>query len=184
MSDRTYIGLIRGINVGKAKRVAMADLRKLVEDLGCGNVRTLLNSGNMVFTYDTKRADGIAAKIESGIEKKLGVAARVTVISDDELAEIVAKNPLLKIADNHSRLMVTVLTDPADRKKLQSLEKENWKPDALAIGKRVAYVWCTGGILDSKLFDSIARIIKDGATSRNWATILKLHALSSNHGHG
>src|SRR5437016_255242 len=104
MATGTYIALFRGINVGKAKRVSMAELRKLIEGLGCSDVRTLLNSGNVVFNADDKRAPGIARRIETAIEKKLGVAARVTVISAEELADIVASNPLLKVANDHSRL--------------------------------------------------------------------------------
>ena len=56
---------------------------------------------------------------------------------------------------------------------------ENWNPDALAIGPRVAYAWCVSGIIESKLFNALSRALKDGATSRNWATMLKLHALAS-----
>ena len=177
----TCIALLRGINVGKAKRIAMADLRELVESLGCRDVRTLLNSGNVVFTIDAVRAAGIARRIEAGIQKKLAVASRVTVMSADDLAEIVASNPLLKIADNPSRLMITVLSDPADQMKLTALVRQSWKPDSLALGTRVAYAWCASGILQSNLFDALGRALQDGATSRNWATILKLHALASKH---
>src|SRR6266540_2320543 len=101
-----HIALLRGINVGKAKRVAMADLRKLLEKLGYGDVSTLLNSGNIVFTTPRAAAGNAAARIEKAIAEKLGLASRVTVISATELAAAVAENSLLDIADNSSRLMV------------------------------------------------------------------------------
>src|SRR6187455_453211 len=99
-----HVALLRGINVGTAKRVAMADLRELVEGLGFGDVRTLLNSGNVVFTAKGKAAVDAAARIEQGLTTRCGVSARVTVVSAAELAEAVARNPLGKLADDPSRL--------------------------------------------------------------------------------
>ncbi|MGZ3461259.1 MAG: DUF1697 domain-containing protein, partial [Archangium sp.] len=113
------IALIRGINVGRAKRVAMAELRALVEELGYTDVRTLLNSGNVVFTTPGRTAGNAAARIEAALATGLGVPARVTVLSAGELATVVAENPLLAVATDPSRLLVTVLTHPADRPRLE-----------------------------------------------------------------
>ena len=172
------IALLRGINVGRAKRIAMADLRALVEGLGYGNVRTLLNSGNVVFTVPSKPKGDIASRIEKAIEAQLGVSSRVTVLTAAELDAIVEENPLLDVADDPSRLLVAVLNDKADRMRLEPLLKQDWTPDALAVGQRVAYLWCAGGILESRLADTINRTLRDATTTRNWATILKLHALT------
>lgn len=176
------VALLRGINVGRAKRVAMADLRALVEGLGYGDVRTLLNSGNVVFTARGATRGDAASRIEKALEKQLGVSARVTVITAAELASIVADNPLLEIADDPSRLLVTVLNDKRDRTRLKPMLKQDWAPDVLAIGERVAYVWCSEGILASRLAETIGRVLRDSATARNWATILKLHALMKEQG--
>jgi uncharacterized protein (DUF1697 family) len=176
----TMIALIRGINVGKAKRVAMADLRALVESLGCTDVRTLLNSGNVVFTAPAGlSADDAGTRISEGMAQKLGVPARVMVITARELAEIVAGNPLPQAEAEPSRFLVAVLASIADRARLEPLTKEEWAPDALALGTRVAYLWCAGGILESKLVDAVGRATRDAATTRNWATIVKLHALAN-----
>lgn len=171
------IALLRGINVGTAKRVAMADLRALVETLGYGDVQTLLNSGNIVFTSKHEPSKA-AARIEKGIEGKLGVACRVTVITAEELAAIVRGNPLLKTAHNPSLLLVSVLANPADRSLLKPLAKQDWSPDALALGSRVAYVWCPKGSLQSPAADAVNRALGASTTARNWATILKLHLLA------
>ena len=178
MADRR-VALLRGINVGRAKRVAMADLRALVEELGYRDVRTLLNSGNVVFTAPAAARGDAAARIEKALVAKLGVPSRVTVLTAAELAAAVAANPLLDVASNPSRLLVAFLADPADRKKLQPLTRQDWTPEALALGPRVAYLWCPPGVLASKLSEAVGRALGDAVTTRNWTTVTKLHALAA-----
>ena len=122
------VALIRGINVGRAKRVAMADLRALVEGLGYGDVRTLLNSGNVVFTAPRAAPGNAVARIEKALATDLGVSARVTVLSAKELADAVTENPLLEVANDFARLLVAVLSNPADRTKLAPLATQDWAP--------------------------------------------------------
>ncbi len=177
-SRATHVALLRGINVGKAKRIAMADLKRVVADLAYENVRTLLNSGNIVFTATKGESAGHAARIGRAIEQELGVKSRVTVLEVAELEVIVANNPLHSIANDPSRLLVTVPQDVKDCSRLVALAKANWHPDALAVGERVAYAWCSKGVLDSAVSKAIDREFKDAVTSRNWSTILKLSALA------
>lgn len=173
----TQVALIRGINVGRAKRVAMADLRALIGELGYGNVRTLLNSGNVVFTTPRAASSNVATRIESAIVSRLGVSARVQVMPAMRLADIVARNPLLSRVDDPSRLLAAFLGHPGDRAKLEPLIEQDWAPDALALGDGVAYVWCAAGILESRLLKAVSRALGDGVTTRNWSTVLKLQAL-------
>ncbi|HEV3004553.1 MAG TPA: DUF1697 domain-containing protein [Pirellulales bacterium] len=172
------VALIRGINVGRAKRVAMADLRALVEDLGYGDVRTLLNSGNVVFTTARPAAGTAAARIEKALATKLGISARVTVLCAADLAAALSDNPLLEVASDPARLLVAVPSGPADRRKLEPLTRQDWTPEVLAVGTRVAYLWCAEGILASKLAAAVNRALGDAVTSRNWTTMMKLHALT------
>jgi uncharacterized protein (DUF1697 family) len=182
MMSKPYIALLRGINVGRAKRVAMADLRKLVEELGYDDVRSVLNSGNVVF-----RADGVepgaagaaAAAIEEQLVLKLGVAARVTVLSRDELAAVLAENTLLPVATDHARLLVFTLADNAAREAVAPLCEREWGSEALAIGQRAAYVWCPEGMLQSAAASALGKQLGDNTTSRNWNTLCKLYALCS-----
>jgi uncharacterized protein (DUF1697 family) len=109
--------------------------------------------------------------------RRLGVSARVTVLTAREVAAAVADNSLGKVATDPSRLLVTILTDPADRKRLLPLARQDWTPDVLAIGGRVAYLWCPKGMIESRLAEAVSRLLGDGATTRNWATLTKLHAL-------
>jgi uncharacterized protein (DUF1697 family) len=172
------VALLRGINVGRAKRVAMADLRALVEGLGYKDVRTLLNSGNVVFTAPRAAPRDAAARIEKALATGLGVSSRVTVLSAADVAAAVTECPLLEAAADPSRLLVAFLRDPADRAKVEPLLKQNWAPEALAVGRRVAYLWCPDGMLDGRLAEAVGRALGDGVTTRNWATVQKLHALA------
>lgn len=176
MSSR-QVALLRGINVGRAKRVGMATLREVFTGLGYSEVCTLLNSGNVVFTAAGARPSTVEARIEKGILARFGFSARVTVLSAAELAEIVSDNPLHEIAKDPSRLLVTVLKEPSDRARLVPLLKQDWNLEALAIGTRVAYLWCPEGMLVGRLAEAVNRVLGDGATARNWATMTKLHAL-------
>ena len=170
--------MIRGINVGRAKRVAMADLREVVESLGYGDVRTLLNSGNVVLTAPGAAPDEVAARIEQALAAELGVSARVTVLTAAELAEAVAENPLEAVATDPSRLLLAVLRSSGDRAKLVPLASQDWGPEVLALGRRVAYVWCANGISVSALMEAVGRALGDAVTARNWATVKKLCALA------
>lgn len=178
MAARTrYIALLRGINVGRAKRVAMAELRTLVEGLGFQNVRTLLNSGNVVFDGDVADCADAAIRIEHAVAARTGVVARVLVLAAGDLATIVDEHQLRDVALDHSRLLVTFLFDPADAVRLAPLATQDWTPERLAVGTRAAYLWCPNGILASRLPEAVGRALGTPATARNWATVMKLHAL-------
>jgi uncharacterized protein (DUF1697 family) len=171
------IALLRGINVGRAKRIAMADLRTLFEELGYTDVRTVLNSGNVVFGGLDRKAAGSAESIEAALVRRLGVASRVTVLSAAELAEVMAGNPLVAQATDHARLVVFMLSGPDQRALLAPLLEQHWAPGALAVGTRAAYVWCPAGVLDSAAATAVSRLLGDATTSRNWNTLCKLQAL-------
>jgi uncharacterized protein (DUF1697 family) len=173
-----HVALIRGINVGRAKRVAMADLRATIASLGYRDVVTLLNSGNVVFSAPAVDASAAGERIERAMIKHLGVSARVTVLTAAEIGEAIAGNPLTSIAHDPARLLVTILRTPADRAALVPLTRQDWSPDVLALGRRVAYLWCVGGVLASRLVIAVSKTSGDAATSRNWSTIIKLHTLT------
>ena len=173
------IALLRGVNVGKAKRIAMADLKRVVEALGYREVKTLLNSGNVVFTRPASVRGDPAARIETAIEKKLGVSCAVIALDAGELAEIVDENPLLDVANDPARLLVAFVRRPGDLKGFDDLKKTDWLPDRIAFGRRAAYLWCARGLLESPLAMRFLKASKEGATTRNWATVTKLHALAS-----
>jgi uncharacterized protein (DUF1697 family) len=167
----THIALLRGINVGTAKRVAMADLRELFEGLGYKNVKTLLNSGNVVFAGSTASE----SRIETAFTKRFGFSSRMTVISAAEIDAAVTDNPLQEIPDP-SRFLVAFLKTSAHREELLPLAKADWHPESFALGQRVAYMWCPEGVLASPLANAVNKLLKDSVTVRNWATVLKILA--------
>ena len=176
-STMTYVALLRGINVGRAKRVAMADLRDMLEGLGFRDVRTLLNSGNAVFTAPKSAPVALAERIEEAMTRRLRVAARVTVISASEFQAAVDAMPFASDGRDPSRLMVGFIRTPGEERRLDDVVRQKWVPDEVARGPRVVYLWCPEGIVESPAFEAIGRAAGDGVTARNWSTVLKILAM-------
>ncbi len=177
-TDARMIALIRGINVGRAKRIAMAELRDLLARIGFEDVCTLLNSGNVVFTDPGHRSGDAAARIEKAIASRLGVRAAVTVLTAEELAAAMAHNPLEAVAINPSRMLVAVPRDAPAARRLKPMTRQDWSPEAFALGRRVAYLWCPGGVIASRVAKEIDRILGEAITSRNWSTMTRLCELA------
>lgn len=173
------IALFRGINVGKAKRIAMADLRAMFEALGFANVRTLLNSGNVVFEAGRSSTRTNAKRIADALIEHTGVTANALVLTAKELDDAIAGNPFLELMDDPSRMLLGFIADGADRAPLQALV-DAAAQEHVALGAGALYLWCADGILDSA---SGAKLVgpkfRDIVTSRNWATALKLQSLAS-----
>ena len=170
------VALIRGINVGKARRIAMADLRTLATELGWADVRTLLNSGNLVFRVARPDPARLARAAESAIAARFGFSAPVVVVKAHDLAAIIAGNPLVDRAADPSRLLVAFVAAPEALEVTRPLLDRGWAPEALAVAARAAYLWCPDGVIVSPLAKEFSRLTKETATTRNWATVLKLQA--------
>ena len=172
-----YVALFRGINVGRAKRIAMADLRTLLVKLGYTEIATLLNSGNAVFTATAEPTATHAARIQKAVLAKLGVDALVIVKSDKEVAGIVAGNELKAVADDPSRLLIAVTHDSKALANVRALAHTDWGKERLHVGKHAAYLWCANGILESRVAVALLKGLEGTGTTRNWATLNKIHAL-------
>lgn len=169
----TYAALLRGINVGRAKRVPMADLRQVYTDAGFTAVRTLLNSGNVVFAGPSPLPADAAAVLEEALVRRTGVRSAVVLLSAAELDTAVTANPLTERATDPSRLLLAVYDGRPPG--LADLLAQDWAPEALALGERAAYLWCPAGVLQSPLASALGKL-GGSVTTRNWATIRKLHA--------
>ncbi len=186
MTDTRCVALLKGINVGKAKRVAMADLRALLEGLGYGDVVTHLQSGNAVFTT-AGSISSVATAIEHGLVTELGVDARVVVRTHRQLVRAVADDPFAEIADDPSRHLLgffSAVPDPGSRTGFEEfLAGRNPDPEVAGlqrISEDHCYLWCPQGVLKS-LFGTVDwdRRLGVTVTMRNWSTVLKLVEMSA-----
>ena len=174
----TYIALLRGINVGKAKRVPMADLRALLEELGYTDVATLLNSGNAVFRAPRGATAKVAAAIAAAIDARFGFEVPVIVKTANELASIIAENPIAVAEEHHSRLLAAFVQEPSALSNLVAVGSVVVAPERFATGAHAAYLYCAAGILASKAGEALLGKAGRATTTRNWATVLKLQALA------
>jgi uncharacterized protein (DUF1697 family) len=174
--SKTFVALVRGLNVGKSRRIPMADLRELVEKLGYGHVRTILASGNIVFTAPSGSASDASRRLERSLGERFGAPTRVAVVTALELETILSESPFGDGKRDPSRLLVAVLASDADYSHVSDLARRKWAPEALAVGSRAAYLWCPQGVLDSALVKAVGRLLGESATTRNWATMTKLGA--------
>ena len=178
-----FVALLRGINVGKAKRIPMAELRTMLGELDYTDVTTLLNSGNAVFQASKGTSAKHAAQISAAIANKFQFEVPVIVKSAKELATIVSENPFAEDAPDHSRLLVAFVQETKALSELQPLSSLAVAPEEFIVGKHAAYLHCVTGILESKVGAALLGKAGKAATTRNWATVLKLQALATEPAH-
>jgi len=171
----THVALLRGINVGGKNRLPMAALAEIFTAAGCRNVRTYIQSGNVVFAAGPKAAERIPAVVARAIRASHGLEVPVVLRSSEELRGVVARNPFLKKRVDPQSLHVAFLADAPERSRGASLDPERSPGDSFVLRGREIYLHLPKGVGKSKLtnawFDS-----KLGTTStlRNWRTVLEL----------
>jgi uncharacterized protein (DUF1697 family) len=173
-----FVALLRGVNIGSAKRVPMEDLRSLLSELGYTRVATLLNSGNAVF-HATKGSPAVhSANVTAAIARTLKIEVPVIVKSVKQLATIVSENPLSTQAKDHSQLLVAFTQDPRALLGLAGIEALVRSSERFVLGRNAAYLLCVSGILESEARAALLGKARHLVTTRNWATVLKLQALA------
>jgi uncharacterized protein (DUF1697 family) len=168
------IALLRGINVGAHNRISMAELRGLLAELGYPDARTLVQSGNIVLSAELAPGE-LAAELEGAIADRFGVHTPVVVRTREELAAIVALDPLGDVAEEHKLYQVSFLSAEPDPEALVKIAQQDFTPERFVHVDREIYAWHPGGIHSSRL----ARMLSDKrlgvvATARNWKTTTKL----------
>jgi uncharacterized protein (DUF1697 family) len=173
------IVLLRGINLGSRNRIAMPELRAALEEAGFGEVRTYVQSGNVVLDAKTK-PEQTARRIERLIGEQFGLEIAVVVRTRAELARIVKKNPLGKVAKEPKRYQVSFMSKKLDTAIVRKLEATAAESERLVVDGREVYAWHPAGVARSKLWALLAgRGLGVAATSRNWTTVTKLLELAS-----
>ena len=175
----TYVALLRGVNVGGHAKIGMAALRKLIADLGHTEVRTYVQSGNVVFRSADERPTVLECAIEERIKQDLGVSTTVLLRSADEIARVAANNPFLEREDDAAKLHVAFLADEPDPDRAARFEPPPGQPEELALAGRELYLRYPNGSGRSKLNNAyIERRLGVAATNRNWNTVTKLRDLA------
>ena len=174
-----HIVLLRGINIGSRNRISMPELREALEDAGFKDVRTHLQSGNVVLE-STAKPESVARKCEKVISERFKLETPVIVRTRAELAGVVKRNPLGKVATDPKRYQVSFLSARLSAKVVRELKDAAADSEqVVAIGREV-YAWHPRTIARSKLWTKLAgKGLGVTATSRNWATVEALLELSS-----
>jgi uncharacterized protein (DUF1697 family) len=175
----TYLALLRGVNVGGRGSVRMADLRRLFVALGHADVQSYLQSGNLVFRSPLE-ALRLGGEIERCITQELGLKVTVLLRTADDLARIVADNPLLDRTADPTRLHLTFLAAAPEPARVARLEKPGDDPDEFALAGRELYLYCPNGYGRTRLNNAyFERRLGVPATTRSWKTVVALRDLSS-----
>jgi uncharacterized protein (DUF1697 family) len=176
----TYVALLRGINVGGRTKVGMDDLRRLFVALGHADVKSYVQSGNVLFSSPVEESSRLAGDIQRRIARDLGVTVTVLLRTRDDLAYVVANNPFLSRETDLAKLHVTFLADAPDHERVARLDTPSGGPDEFSLAGREVYLHCPRGYGRTKLNNAyLERRLGVAATTRNWNTVTKLCDLAS-----
>ena len=175
-----HIALIRGINVGGNKKIAMADLRDLLTKLGFTEARSLLQSGNLIFQAQKKTTAQLESLLEKETQKRLGMEVTYFVRTPSEWQSLIAQNPFRKEAERDpGHLIVLFLKNVPDAGNVDALRAAISGREVIQAKGNHAYVVYPDGQGRSRLTNTlIEKKLGTRATGRNWNTVLKLAALA------
>ncbi len=174
-----FVALLRAVNVGGTGIIRMAALKALCEEIGFGDVQTLLQSGNVVFTSRAKAAT-VSEKLASAIDAGHGFRPAVIIRTTDDLADVIARNPFPTAAKAEpNRLLVSFLAGAPAKDAAERLAAVKVVKEKLHLSGRELYVhYADGGMGTSKVTNVILeRALGVAATARNWNTVTKLKAM-------
>jgi uncharacterized protein (DUF1697 family) len=176
----TWVVLLRAVNVGRANRIAMADFRAMLETLGYADIRTYAQSGNAVFSAAETSAEAVERAIHDLLLAEAGIDVGVVAVAADELAAIVADNPLLG-ADgiDEGALHVIVLERVPDASQVSVMQPTARGSERVEVRGRAVYLGLPDGMGNTKLSGGwFERALKLTGTARNWRTTTALLAMA------
>ncbi len=181
---KTYIALLRGINVSGQKKIIMADLKTMFESLGFTSVITYIQSGNVVFESKKEEITKIEEVIKQGIFKTFGYEVPVLILTHDILKSIYEGNPFLdRITEGkieEKKMFFTLLSNPPDMSSTKDLELASGIGEEFVITEKVVYFFAANGYGKTKLSNNFfEKKLKCKATTRNLKTVVKLLELGS-----
>jgi uncharacterized protein (DUF1697 family) len=171
----THLALLRGINVGGKNLLPMKDLAEIFLDAGCSDVRTYIQSGNVIFTAPPRLLESLPGLITDGIGGRFGYQIPVVLRTAAQLADAIANNPFVKRGADHKALHVLFLADRPNAQGIAKLDPDRSRPDVFVVHNREVFLHLPNGAARTKLtngyFDSKLATV---STGRNWTTVLKL----------
>ncbi|NTW26065.1 MAG: DUF1697 domain-containing protein [Lentimicrobium sp.] len=172
----TYVALLRGVNVSGKNLIKMGELVKVLSEAGLSNVRTYIQSGNIVFESETTECEKYTKIISGIILGQFGLEVPVQVLKRSELSDICDKNPFISDRGfSPDKLYLTLLNAFPDPDLTAGINPENYYPDEFQILGKAVYLYCPSGYGNTKLTNTFfEKKIKVSATTRNWATVTKL----------
>lgn len=173
---RTYIALLRGINVSGQKKIKMADLRNLLEAIPFQNVQTYIQSGNILFEHEQTTAGNLEDKIASSILEKYGFEVSVLVKTPEELTQILENNPFLQDPDKDpDRMYFTLLSEAPAPDRVEKLKTFDYRPEEYVLDGTTVYFFSPHGYGRAKMNNNFfENQLKVAATTRNLKTMQKL----------
>lgn len=176
---KTWIGLLRGINVGGNNLLPMAELRRDLEALNLKNVRTYIQSGNLVFDSQEGTATSLAERITDQIERCHGFRPLTLVLEHKALLDAVSENPYPDAVNDPKSLHFSFLAEEATRANLETLDKLKAPGESWHLGKRVFYLHAPDGIGRSKLAAKAEQHLGVTVTARNFRTVETLLSMAA-----
>jgi uncharacterized protein (DUF1697 family) len=174
-----YLGLLRGINVGGKNKLPMKDLAQIFTAAGCVDVKTYIQSGNVIFQAGPDAAARLPVLVTAAIAERFGYAVPLVMRTAGEIARVLRDNPFVNAGASEDELYVLFLADVPERHRVEKLDPNRSPPDAFAVRGREVYLRLVNGAGTSKLtnayFDSKLATV---STARNWRTVNKLFELT------
>ena len=175
----TWIGLLRGINVGGNNILPMAALKKDLESLKLNNVRTYIQSGNFVFESYSKTASSLSGKITRRIEEQHGFRPKLLILNHKELMAAVQFNPFPKAVSDPKTLHFAFLAKPSINPNTKALDESKSPTESYKLTDRVFYLHAPDGIGRSKLAANVEKHLGVVTTARNFRTVSKLLSMAT-----
>jgi uncharacterized protein (DUF1697 family) len=174
-----YAVLLRGVNVGGHGKLAMTDLRRVLESLGYTDVSTYLQSGNAVITSDDDDPERVSRRIQESLLRELDMSPSVLIRTGAELTTVVTDNPFPEAAAQPKLLHVVFLSAQPDPEQVAAIDPGICPPDEFGVGDRAVYLRYAVSPGRSKLAELVLRQLLRGrpevtATARNWNTVQAL----------
>jgi len=178
----TYIALFRGINVGSNRSLPMRELVELLADLGLQNIKTYIQSGNVIFETAESVSAQLAQRIRQSVEERRGFAPEVLLMKAADLENAISANPYPEAEPYPKTLHVFFLAEPPQDPDLEKLESIKLESERFALKGKLFYLHAPDGIGRSKLAAGVEKALGVPATGRNWRTVGAIMALVKSSG--